>query len=116
MRAIRGAITVNANTAEEITAATRELLSELQLRNDLKIAQIVSIFFTLTEDLDADFPARVARSMGWDVPMLDMQEVPVPQSLARCLRLLILVDRSEPVRHAYLRGARVLRPDLEDER
>jgi len=115
VRAIRGAITVDSNTAEEITVATRELLSVLHHRNDLIIAHIVSIFFTLTKDLDADFPARAARSMGWDVPMLDMQEVPVPESLARCLRVLILVDRSEPVRHAYLRGARILRPDLESE-
>lgn len=89
------------------------LLEEIRRRNCLSPAEVVSIFFTLTPDLDADFPARAARMAGWDVPMLDMQEVPVPGALAKCIRVLLHVNRSEPVRHAYLRGAQRLRPDLE---
>lgn len=113
MRAIRGAIAVPANTAEAIGDATVELLGEIARRNCLSVEEVVSVFFTLTPDLSADFPARAARAHGWDVPMLDMQEVPVPGSLPRCLRVLVHVDRTSPVRHAYLRGARALRPDLE---
>jgi chorismate mutase len=114
VRAIRGAITVDSNTPEGIAEATRELLDEIRHRNDLSIGDVVSVMFTMTADLNADFPARAARLAGWDVPLLDMIEVDVPGSLRRCLRVLIHVDRSGPVRAAYLRGARVLRPDLED--
>jgi chorismate mutase len=113
MRAIRGAITVEANTSLAIADATCLLLDEISRRNGLSPSEVVSLFFTLTPDLDADFPARAARMAGWDVPMLDMQELPVPGSLPLCIRVLIHVDRSEPVRHAYMRDARRLRPDLE---
>lgn len=114
MRAIRGAITVDANTEDAIEEATIALLSEIARRNQLTPRDIVSVFFTLTPDLDAAFPARAARDMGWDVAMLDMQEVDVPGAMARCLRVLIHVDCDGPVRHAYLRDALSLRPDLED--
>ena len=114
MRAIRGAITVRANTAEAISEATRELLSEIAGRNRLKVADVVSVFFSVTPDLNADFPARAARAMGWDVPMLDMQEMNVPGSLGSCLRVLIHVHCDGAVRHAYLGDARHLRPDLEE--
>lgn len=113
MKAIRGAITVDSNTPAAIADATCILLDEISRRNKLSPDEVVSVFFTLTPDLDADFPARAARLAGWDVPMLDMQELPVPGSLPMCVRVLIHVDRSEPVRHAYLRDARRLRPDLE---
>lgn len=114
MKAIRGAITVSENTREAICQATQHLLRELARRNNLAASEVVSAFFTLTPDLDADFPARSARSMGWDVPMLDMKEVPVPGALPRCLRVLLHVDRHDAVRHAYLGEARSLRPDLEE--
>ena len=116
MRAIRGAITVADNSEAAIADATCTLLREIALRNHLDPDEIVSILFTLTPDLDAMFPARAAREMGWDVPMLDMQEVPVPGSLARCLRVLVHVERTGDVSHAYLREARRLRPDLEEEK
>lgn len=113
MRAIRGAITVEANTADAIQNATVILLDEIARRNSLPPERVVSMFFTLTPDLDALFPATAARAAGWDVAMLDMQEVPVPGSLPFCLRVLIHVEGDFPVRHAYLEGARTLRPDLE---
>jgi chorismate mutase len=116
MRAIRGAITVRENSAEAIAEATTALLTEIAARNGLVPDEVVSVLFSLTSDLNADFPARAARATGWDVPMLDMQEVDVPDALERCLRVLIHVNRSTPVRHAYLRAAANLRPDLEDGR
>lgn len=101
------------NTAASISEGTEVLLAEIGRRNRLTPGEVVSIFFTLTPDLDADFPARAARTAGWDVPMLDMQEVPVPGSLPMCIRVLMHVNRRDPIRHAYLREARRLRPDLE---
>ncbi|MGI8826996.1 MAG: chorismate mutase [Chloroflexota bacterium] len=112
MRAIRGAITVENNTEEAIERATCELLRELARRNKLGNHEIVSVLFTLTPDLNAAFPARAARHMGWDVPMLDMQEIAVPDAIPRCLRTLIHVNRRDPVRHVYLGEAMSLRPDL----
>lgn len=113
--ALRGAITVDANTELAIMDATHELLAELASRNRLGADEIISLFFTLTPDLNACFPARAARlRMGWDVPMIDMVEVDVPGALCRCVRVLIHVRRDEPGRHAYLRGARSLRPELEE--
>lgn len=113
MKALRGAITAEANTAEAIGAATQELLTCLAGRNALQPAEIVSVFFTVTPDLNASFPARAAREMGWDVPMLDMLEIDVPDALTRCIRVLIHLEVGRPVRHAYLREAAALRPDLE---
>lgn len=115
MKALRGAITVPANTTAAIGEATRELLTCLVDRNDLQVDEIVSVFFTLTPDLNACFPAGAAREMGWDVPMLDTQEIDVPGALPSCIRVLVHVDISRRPRHAYLRGAIALRPDLERE-
>ncbi len=115
MKAIRGAISVGENSVAAIADATEALLTELSRRNELGVNEIVSVFFTLTPDLNADFPARAARALGWDVPMLDMQELAVPGALPCCLRVLVHVDRDEPVQHVYLREARSLRPDLEVE-
>lgn len=113
MKALRGAITASANSEVAIVEATRRLLTCLVERNQLQMDEIVSVFFTLTPDLNACFPARAAREMGWDVPMLDMQEIDVPGALERCIRVLVHVESNQPVRHAYLRGATILRPDLE---
>lgn len=114
MKAIRGAITVSADTPEAIREATRTLLGEVARRNGLQPCDVVSVFFSVTPDLTADFPARAARGMGWDVPMLDMLEMNVPGALPRCLRVLVHVNQDGETRHAYLRGARDLRPDLEE--
>jgi chorismate mutase len=115
VKALRGAITAESNSAAAIDEATRELLTCLVTRNQLPVEQIVSVFFTLTPDLNASFPARAAREMGWNVPMLDMQEIDVPGALALCIRVLVHADLPRPPRHAYLRGAVSLRPDLERE-
>lgn len=115
-RGIRGATTVEADTADAIVAATRELLVRIVEANDLAASDVACAIFTVTPDLTAAFPARAARELGWQhVPLLDAQEVPVPGSLSRCVRVLILwnTERSqEEIRHVYLRDAGSLRPDL----
>jgi chorismate mutase len=115
-RGIRGAITVEADSADAIVAATRELLASMVETNDVAVSDIASAIFTVTPDLTAAFPAQAARELGWrHVPLLDAQEVPVPGSLPRCVRVLILwnTERSqEEIRHMYLRDAASLRPDL----
>jgi chorismate mutase len=113
MRGIRGATQVAANTAEAIESAVVELCGEITRRNDLVPSQIVWAIFTVTHDLDADFPARAARVQGWsDVPMICSQEIPVPGSMQRVIRVLLHVDSEGPRNHVYLRGAQALRPDL----
>jgi chorismate mutase len=115
-RGMRGATTVEANTAEAILAATGELLARLVEANDLAAEDLASALFTVTPDLDAAFPAQAARQLGWQqVPLLDALEIPVPGSLPRCVRVLLHwnTDRRQgEVRHVYLRGAAGLRPDL----
>jgi chorismate mutase len=113
VRAVRGAITVDEDSVPAIHAATQQLLSEIASRNELGVEEVVSIFFSVTADLTADFPARAARAMGWDVPMLDTQEMHVPGSLGKCLRVLVQVNRDGELRPAYLKAAAQLRPDLE---
>jgi chorismate mutase len=113
IRAIRGAITVEENTAEAIESATAEMLFAIQQRNEIGPEDIVSAFFSLTPDLNSTFPARAARLIGWDdVPMLDTVEVSVAGALPRTIRVLLHVNIDHPVRHTYLGAARCLRPDL----
>jgi chorismate mutase len=114
--ALRGAITVECNDAEEILAATDELMRALMERNGLDAGDLVSCLFTLTDDLDAEFPALAARRMGLSaVPLMCAREVPVPGSLPRVIRVLVHYHADEPhqPRHVYLREARSLRVDLE---
>jgi monofunctional chorismate mutase len=114
--AIRGAISVEADDPQQIAAATRELLGAIVERNWLEMDEIVSVFFTMTADLTAAFPALAARQMGWvDVPLLCATEIPVPGSLPRCLRTLVQVEPRAPRpldTHIYLREAVALRPDV----
>ena len=118
-RGIRGATSVNVNSADAIIVATRELLERIVGANDLKVEDLVSVTFTATSDLDAAYPASAARNMGWvDTPLLCMQEMAVAGSLPRCIRVLVLwnTDRqSNQIRHIYLGRARALRPDLIEE-
>jgi len=115
-RGVRGATTVEVNEREAILAATRELLLALVEANGIDPADLASAILTLTPDLNATFPAAAARELGWrQVALLDAQEVAVPGSLPRCIRVLLHwnTDRTAAeIRHVYLRGARVLRPDL----
>lgn len=116
VRGIRGAITIQENNAEQIRQATHELLEEIVRRNSLAPANIISAIFTLTKDLDAAFPATFARQLGWDrVPMICLNEIPVPGSLPRCIRVLLHVESSlsqEEIQPVYLRDAVNLRRDL----
>lgn len=113
VRAIRGAITVDENTSSAIETATSEMLSEIQSRNNISPDDVISAFFSLTPDLNATFPARAARLVGWqNVAMLDTVEVNVAGALSRTIRVLVHANLEAPVHHAYLRDARILRPDL----
>ncbi|NLY90381.1 MAG: chorismate mutase [Firmicutes bacterium] len=113
--AIRGATTAKGNTREEILAATRELITELVRRNKLDPEDVISVFFTVTPDLNAAFPAEAARQLGYTGwPMLDSVAVAVPGALPRCIRVLFHVslgDSGREVCHVYLREAKRLRPD-----
>lgn len=114
--ALRGATTVQANERAAILAATDELMRELMERNTLEADAMVSCIFTLTDDLDAEFPAVAARNLGLNrVPLLCTREVPVPGSLARVIRVLVhyYAPEDHQPRHVYLGEARALRADLD---
>ncbi len=114
--ALRGANSVERNDAESILAATDLLMRELMTRNELSADAIVSCIFTLTEDLNAEFPAVAARAIGLDrVPLLCTREVPVPGSLPRVIRAMVhyYAPEDHVARHVYLGEARALRLDLE---
>lgn len=116
-RGIRGATTVDANDPEIILSATKELLSEILIANPtLKTEDLAAVWFTLTEDLDAVYPAAAARQMGWKyVPLMCAQEIRVPKGLNKCIRVLLLWNTKlsqESIVHIYLRGASALRSDL----
>ena len=119
VRGIRGATTVSLNTEEEILDATRSLLQEMITRNGVEVDDLAAAFFTVTEDLNAAFPARAARELGWlQLPLLNGTEIPVPGSLRRCIRVLLWwnTDRTaSEIQHVYQRDAIVLRPDLVSE-
>lgn len=112
-KGIRGAITVDANTSEAIEFATLELLKELINKNKIDKKSISHVIFTLTEDLNAEFPAKFAREkLNWDdVAMMCFNELNVPDSLQKCLRILIVLNCSENFspEFVYLKGAQNLR-------
>ncbi len=114
--ALRGAASVTANDADAILAATEELMRELMARNELVPDNVVSCIFTLTPDLDAEFPAVAARRLGFErVPLLCAREIPVPGALPQVIRVLIHyhADDAHHARHVYLGEARTLRTDLD---
>ena len=114
-RGVRGAITVDENDANAILAATEELLQAILAANEMHEQDVASVFFTVTPDLDAICPAAAARRMGWThTALLCLQEMAVPDSLPRCIRVLIHWNTGraiDEIRHVYLREARRLRPD-----
>jgi chorismate mutase len=116
VRAVRGAIQVDADDRDAIIEATAELVREVLDRNALAADDLVSVVFTATPDLTAEFPAYAARAIGiTDVPFLCATEIDVPGAMPRVVRLLAHVDTERPreeLRHVYLRGAAALRTDL----
>ena len=116
-RGVRGAITVERNAEADILGATRELLLGIVAANDIDPADLASALFTTTPDLDAAFPAKAAREIGWtDVPLLCAQEIGVAVALPRTVRVLLHWNTgkvSSEVKHVYLRDAASLRPDLQ---
>jgi chorismate mutase len=118
-RGIRGATSVKANTPDAILTATRRLLEQIVAANHLHPNDIASAIFTATPDLDAAYPARAAREMGWvRVPLFCTQEMNVTGSLPRCIRVLLHCNTNQPpdrIRHIYLGDAQALRPDLVEE-
>jgi len=117
VRGIRGGVVANENLPEAILSATRELLeATLKANPGLAAEDIASVIFTVTEDLFTAYPARAARQLGWSaVPLLCSREIPVPGSLALCIRVLIHWNTNLPqsaIHHVYLGEAASLRPDL----
>jgi chorismate mutase len=117
VRGIRGATTVEADTPELVLEATRELLVAMLEANGIDdFEPIAAIFFTTTPDIRSTFPAEAARALGMTmVPMLCNQEIPVPDRLTHAVRVMLQLNttkRQDEIRHIYVRGAVVLRPDL----
>ena len=117
IRAIRGAVTAE-NTAESITTNTRLMLKKILSANNLGIDEIISVVFTCTKDLNAVYPAVAAREIGLTAAsLMCMAEMDVPGSLPGCVRVQVLAETDlaqNEITHAYLKGARILRPDLAD--
>ena len=114
---IRGAITVEENTRENILQATKELVEAVISNNKLDLESLIQIYFTATRDLDAAYPAVAVRTLGiTDAALMCVQEMYVVGSLQKCIRVNILVNQDgldkKGVRHQYLKGAAILRPDL----
>ena len=115
VRGVRGATTADENSREAILAATRELMSQLIEANRMEAEDVASAIFTTTADLNAEYPAVAARTLGWsDVALLCAHEINVPQSVPLCIRVLIhwnTAARADEIQHVYLKGAVKLRPD-----
>lgn len=118
-RGVRGATSAAANDREAILEATRELLRRLVERNQITPVDIAAAFFTVSDDLDAEYPALAARQLGWtETALMCAREIPVPTTtVPRCIRVLLLINTEKPpseVRHVYLREAVALRPSRAD--
>lgn len=112
-RGLRGATVADANTPEAIYAATREMLTRLIDANGIVEADLAMAYFTVTPDLNAAFPAAAARQLGWNnTALMCATEIPVPDALSRCIRVLILINTDREPRdlvNIYLKGAEALR-------
>lgn len=115
-RGVRGATTVEANTRDEVLKNTRQLLALMIRANGIEPDDVASAMFSVTSDLNAEFPALAARQLGWlDVPLLCTYEIDVPGSLRHCVRIMIHWNTDTPqheIRHVYIKEATRLRPDL----
>lgn len=116
VRAIRGAVQVDANDREAVLEGTTELVTEVMARNGLTTDDVISVIFTASPDLTAEFPALAARTMGFGgVPLLCASEIAVPGAMPRVVRLLMHVETARArsqIKHVYLRGAVSLRLDI----
>lgn len=114
--AVRGATQVEADDRDQILDATAELVTEVMSRNDLTTDDVISVIFTASPDLIAEFPALAARKLGFhEVPLLCATEIDVPHSLPRVIRLMAHIETDRPrsaIQHVYLRGAAALRIDI----
>ncbi len=117
-RGVRGATTADANTSDDIVKATIQMLALMIRLNDIKQEDVASAIFSTTYDLNAEFPAKAARLLGWlEVPLLCSHEMQVPHALGKCIRVLINwnTDKSQSeITHVYIKDAASLRPDLSD--
>ncbi|HZE98797.1 MAG TPA: chorismate mutase [Planctomycetota bacterium] len=116
VRGIRGAVNIASNTKEEILSKSKELLEAVLSANRVKPADIAAAIFTLSPDLNADFPAYAARQLGWtDVPLMCARELDVPGAMEKVIRVLLLVNTrrtASKIKHQYLGDTPRLRPDL----
>ncbi|MBB6121354.1 chorismate mutase [Nocardiopsis algeriensis] len=116
VRAIRGAVQVDADEREQVLEATAELVSEVMGRNGLTADDFISVLFTATPDLKSEFPALAARGLGFtDVPLMCATEIDVPHALPHVVRLMAHVETDlsrAQIQHVYLRGAQALRLDI----
>jgi chorismate mutase len=116
VRAVRGATTVEVNTREAIIGATAELLVRLTEENGIDKDDIISVIFTATKDLDAEYPAVAARQLGWtDIGLICVNEMEVKGSLKKCIRVLLQFNsdkKNSDLKYVYLKEAKKLRPDL----
>ncbi|MDQ0228754.1 chorismate mutase [Metabacillus malikii] len=117
IRGIRGAITVKENTSDMILTATKKLIMKMIVENHIKPDAVAQVIMTVTNDLNAAFPAKALRELeNWNyVPVMCMQEIPVPNSLEMCIRVMMTVETElsqDEINHIYLERAVILRPDL----
>lgn len=117
IRGVRGATTVNSNTEEEIISSAEELFAKMIELNKIKPEDVASVFISTTDDINASFPAKALRKFnGWKfVPVMCMREMPVPDSLKMCIRVMLHLNTEKlqnEIVHVYLKEAHVLRPDL----
>jgi chorismate mutase len=116
VRAVRGAVQVDADDRDAILEGTTELVNEVMTRNDLTTDDVISVLFTCTPDLTAEFPALAARKIGFhDVPLMCATEINRPGAMPRVIRLMAHIETDRPrsaIQHVYLRGAVALRLDI----
>jgi chorismate mutase len=116
VRAVRGAVQIGGDDRDDILAGTTELVTEVMSRNELSTGDVISVLFTATPDLTAEFPALAARKLGFqEVPLLCATEIDVPGAMPRVVRLMMHIETSKPrsaLQHVYLRGAAALRLDI----
>ena len=116
VRAIRGATTLDADTREQMIERVTALLAEMFARNHVDLDDVISIFFSATDDLHSMFPAEAARTMGLsDIPLMCARELAITGAMPRCVRVMAHVETTHPraaVEHIYQEEARTLRPDI----